>query len=122
MVNKIESYLREVHTAFSKWGWRGFPFLFSRIYYRNFSEDIKGVSVWDKDWDLLVILDTCRPSWLADVQDSYPYIQSVESVYSVASHSKEFIEKTFENHPKQLSDTIYEGTVERGFRTANYAK
>ena len=65
-------------------------------------------SIWDEDWDLLVILDACRPEWMVGVADDYDFINNVDTIHSVGSHSKEWITKTFDDKYSQtLSDTIY---------------
>lgn len=100
-------YIREIGRAFLKWRWRAAPFLLSRVYYRQLADNIEGKSIWSEDWDLLVILDTCRPEWLRDLAPEYLWIESVDEWHSVASHSKEFVEKTFQNAPPEIDDTAY---------------
>jgi hypothetical protein len=65
-------------------------------------------SIWNEDWDLLVILDACRTEWMMGVADDYDFIDNVDTIHSVGSHSKEWITKTFDDKYSQtLSDTIY---------------
>lgn len=62
-----------------------------------------GQNVFDRDWDLLIILDTCRVDALQTVRDEFEYIESVESIKSVGSYSPEWIANTFD---KSYSDII----------------
>jgi hypothetical protein len=55
-----------------------------------------------KDWDNLIILDACR----YDLFQSCNTIQGeLDSIYSIGSHTGEFLEKTFGG--KEYLDTIY---------------
>lgn len=54
-----------------------------------------GVNVYDRDWDLLVVLDACRPDALHAVADEYPFLERIETVWSRGSMSEEWLAKTF---------------------------
>ncbi|SFR67299.1 hypothetical protein [Halogeometricum limi] len=56
-----------------------------------------GTNVYERDWDLLIVLDACRLDALREVAPEYDYIQSVDSIWSVGSASHEWICKTFTN-------------------------
>lgn len=53
-----------------------------------------GIDFLEQEWDVLVLLDTCRYDVFCEVADVYPYIESVDSVNSCASHSREWTHKT----------------------------
>jgi len=53
-----------------------------------------GDSVWDSEWDLLIVLDACRPDLVAAVEDDYEFL-STETRFSNASQSAEWLEKNF---------------------------
>lgn len=46
-----------------------------------------GTPVWDRDWDVLLILDACRLDLLEEVVDDYPFLGVVRTHDSVASKS-----------------------------------
>jgi hypothetical protein len=54
-----------------------------------------GTPVYEADWDLLVVLDGCRPATLRAVADEYDFIDTVETRRSVGSCSSEWLENTF---------------------------
>jgi hypothetical protein len=54
-----------------------------------------GTNVYDRDWDLLVVLDACRVDALREVADEYPFLTDVESMRSVGSTSFEWLNNTF---------------------------
>jgi hypothetical protein len=56
-----------------------------------------GTNVYDREWDLLVVLDACRVDALRAVADEYDFIDDVDSIWSVGSSSHEWICKTFTN-------------------------
>jgi hypothetical protein len=55
-----------------------------------------GTSVYEADWDVLVVLDACRPDALRAVAPGYEFLDSVETRRSVGSCSSEWLEKTFQ--------------------------
>ncbi|KAB1188439.1 MULTISPECIES: hypothetical protein [Haloferax] len=67
-----------------------------------------GTNVFDEDWDVLVILDACRPDVLKDVADEYEFIDDVETKWSVGSHSHEWMVQTFRTkYAEQIGNTAY---------------
>lgn len=62
-----------------------------------------GIDHLDEDWEVLVLLDACRPDVLAEVaaEDGYDWIPEVETRYSCASQSKEWIDKTLNRLPDE---------------------
>lgn len=65
-------------------------------------------SIWDREWDLLIILDACRPEWIQQVSDNYSHLGDVETLHSVGSHSREWINATFDTeYAEELSQTLY---------------
>jgi len=55
-----------------------------------------GENVYDRDWDVLVVLDACRPDALRDAAAEYAFLDAVETVRSVGSCSSEWLENTFQ--------------------------
>jgi len=97
------SYLKN---QLDRFGWRAMPKLASESIHKIPSK--QGQSIWNEDWDLLVILDGCREDWMNTVTDEYSFIQSVDSIWSIGGHSREFIENTFINGPDQeIQNTAY---------------
>lgn len=67
-----------------------------------------GTNVFNREWDLLVILDTCRVDALKAVVDEYDFVSSVSKVLSVGSSSPEWITKTFVNdYCDEISETVF---------------
>jgi hypothetical protein len=54
-----------------------------------------GLNVYERDWDLLVVLDACRPDALRAVADEYPFLTDIETVWSRGSISEGWMAKTF---------------------------
>jgi hypothetical protein len=59
-----------------------------------------GTNVYARDWDVLVVLDTCRPDVLAEIADGYDFLDGYDpnqNVHqSVGSRSAEWTRKTFD--------------------------
>lgn len=71
-----------------------------------------GTPVWEREWDVLILLDTCRPDVLGEVAPQYDFLsgydQEHDQLSSVGSRSPEWIRKTF--HKKwetEMSETAY---------------
>ena len=56
-----------------------------------------GTNVFEYDWDLLVILDTCRIDALRELSEHRPWLNTVSQNRSVGSMSAEWVLKTFTN-------------------------
>ncbi|MFC5278677.1 hypothetical protein ACFPM1_07900 [Halorubrum rubrum] len=68
-----------------------------------------GTNVFDRDWDLLVVLDACRVDALREVADEYGFVGDVESMTSVGSTSFEWMNHTFDSKHRgnDLADSIH---------------
>jgi hypothetical protein len=51
--------------------------------------------VYDREWDLLILLDGCRVDVVGEVADEYAFVSGGGSLRSVASTSREWLAKTF---------------------------
>lgn len=54
-----------------------------------------GTNVFDREWDLLVVLDACRVDALETVAPEYEFLGPVDAITSVGSTSSEWIANTF---------------------------
>jgi|AntDeeMetagen285_2_1112576.scaffolds.fasta_scaffold04106_2 hypothetical protein len=67
-----------------------------------------GTNIFDREWDVVIILDTCRVDALKQLQDEYDFIKIVDSVWSVGGNSPEWIARTFDSrHTDVLKNTAY---------------
>jgi hypothetical protein len=66
-------------------------------------------SIYDRDWDVIVILDACRADSLRTVTPEYTWLpESVPALWSVGSMSVEWMEHTFTDaYADELADTAY---------------
>lgn len=83
-----------------------------------------GTHVYDKDWDLLIILDACRVDVLKDVASEYDFIADIETQWSVGSHSHEWLAQTFSaDYADEIAATTYisgNGHTHETFVERNY--
>jgi len=64
--------------------------------------------IWERDWDLLIVLDACRYDLMEEVVDDYPYIMDCDSFVSVASSTTGWSESNFdERFSSQLASAAY---------------
>lgn len=67
-----------------------------------------GMNVFERDWDLLVVLDACRVDALRSVANEYPFLSEVGSVQSVGSSSHEWMAHTFTtDYAAEIRETAY---------------
>ena len=67
-----------------------------------------GTNVLDLDWDVLIVLDSCRVDALRAIADEYPFLDAIEELWSVGGHSGEWMAHTFDRrHDETLSTTAY---------------
>ena len=65
-----------------------------------------GTNVFDREWDLLVVLDACRVDALRAVADEYDFLDGVDSMPSVGSTSFEWLNHTFDRaHEEEIART-----------------
>ena len=67
-----------------------------------------GTNVFEREWDVLVLLDTCRTDALREVADEYDFLEDIEEIWSVGSTSKEWVEQTFtQAYADEIANTAY---------------
>lgn len=67
-----------------------------------------GTNVFERDWDLLIVLDACRVDALHEVADEYDFLPEVHSIWSVGSTSIEWMALTFqEQYAAEIARTAY---------------
>lgn len=68
----------------------------------------RGTSVFEPEWDLLIVLDACRFDAMAEVADEYSFIESVGSFTSLGSHSREWMRRNFvDRSSEHKAETAY---------------
>jgi hypothetical protein len=82
--------------------WLGMLRRLGRLGYRS------GRSVYEHDWDILVILDGCRVDLLREVTDDYDFLNSIDTHQSPASMSRTWMKRTFSpEYANQVRSTAY---------------
>lgn len=69
-----------------------------------------GINFFDREWDVLIILDACRYDLFkefAPKHDIYPQFETVSSAYSNASTTKHWLRRTFEAVPSDILEGTY---------------
>lgn len=67
-----------------------------------------GTNVFDRDWDVLVVLDACRVDAIRAVAGEFDFIDTVDSIPSVGSTSSEWMLGTFRReHLEEIRGTAY---------------
>jgi hypothetical protein len=54
-----------------------------------------GTNIYALDWDVAIILDTCRVDALRELKSEYGFITDVDSIWSVGSSTPEWLVNTF---------------------------
>jgi hypothetical protein len=67
-----------------------------------------GTNVYERDWDVLILLDACRVDLLRSVADEYEFLDEIEQLTSIGSMSKEWMAKTFtDEYAAEAANTAY---------------
>lgn len=67
-----------------------------------------GTNVFERDWDALILLDTCRVDALREVAHEYDFLENIGSIISVGSTSSEWIAQTFtKKFETEIHQTAY---------------
>lgn len=67
-----------------------------------------GTNVFDEEWDLLVVLDTCRYDALAELESEFDFLDDIGSIWSVGSSTREWTANTLTNaNHEEIARTAY---------------
>lgn len=67
-----------------------------------------GTNVFEREWDMLVILDGCRTDLMRSVGTEYDSFSTVDQFQSVGSSSREWLAKTFtQDYREEIERTAY---------------
>lgn len=65
-------------------------------------------SIFDREWDILVILDACRRDIIESVEGDYEFLTKKDRFRSMGSMSREWMQKNFSDaYSDELSQTAY---------------
>ena len=70
-----------------------------------------GTNAFDREWDVLVVLDACRADLLRSVASDFEFLGGVETVRSVGSSSSEWLENTFVDRPETARTAMVTGNT-----------
>jgi hypothetical protein len=72
-----------------------------------------GTNVFEREWDVLVVLDACRVDTLRAVADDTALFdaEAVAAIRSVGSSSSEWLENTFLDHPETAHTVMVTGNT-----------
>ncbi|RKS78449.1 hypothetical protein BDK61_4114 [Haloarcula quadrata] len=70
-----------------------------------------GTNVYQREWDVLVVLDACRADLLRAVAPDTRLFDTVSTVRSVGSSSSEWLENTFPGHPETAQTVMVTGNT-----------
>lgn len=65
-----------------------------------------GINLFDEEWDLLIILDSCRPDALRALAGEYDFINNVSEYWSVGGDSWEWMANTFDHHYLEIIQNV----------------
>jgi hypothetical protein len=85
----------------------GVRFVANEIRYRAVHQD-DAVNVYDRDWDVLVLLDCATIDMMTDVADEYPFVDNVGEHTSTGTCSDEWMRHTFTaSHREEMARTLH---------------
>jgi len=96
--------------GFWPFSWRTIKYLhiWDALWNTTTSRSPIGENIFDYEWDLLIILDTCRVDSLGKLSDSRSWLNNINQMRSIGSMSAEWILNTFtEDYREQISETAF---------------
>lgn len=110
MSSESETWISGIHSAVSYKDKRGLLeylyYAYSGVWLSATSRYPLGTHIFEKDWDVLVVLDACRVDAIKEVANEYDFIDDVDAIWSLGSTSHEWYAQTFiRNYEKQFSKT-----------------
>lgn len=67
-----------------------------------------GEHFFERDWDVLLLLDACRVDLMREVADEYEFLDEAGTHTSVGSSSIQWMERTFtDEYAEEFRDTVY---------------
>lgn len=74
---------------------KGLYYPYVGLWYSLTSRRPIGENIYEREWDVAIILDTCRVDALRELQSEYDFITDVDGVWSVGSSTPEWLINTF---------------------------
>ncbi|UHH26535.1 alkaline phosphatase family protein [Halobacterium noricense] len=67
-----------------------------------------GTPIYERDWDVLIVLDACRYDLMEEVYHEYGFLETLESFHSVGSSSSEWMRRNFtEEYREEIERTVH---------------
>lgn len=83
-------------------------YAYSEVFLSVTSQYRLGTNVYEREWDALIVLDSCRVDAMQEVAPEYDFIDTVDSIWSVGSTSPEWYVKTFvPEYADQIAETAF---------------
>lgn len=102
----VGNYLEHLRRAGVR---HGLPYAAHEDIYRLLPDDDGGTNVFERDWDVLVVLDACRAEWLEGVAPEFDTLGSVDRIRSVAGRTAGWARRTFAAAPTDRPVTYVHG-------------
>lgn len=68
----------------------------------------EGENIYEKEWDLLIVLDACRTDAINQFSEQYPFLNYPNTIHSVGSATYEWLPNTFiPAYSDEISETAY---------------
>jgi hypothetical protein len=69
---------------------------------------IKGENIYEKEWDILILLDCARVDMMEEVADDYQFLTQIEDHPTLGTSSVEWMQTTFTGeYTKEMGNTVY---------------
>lgn len=106
-MSAVRRYAEILRDHVDRAGWRGAVEFHSKLYWRKLRTH-PGESIYEREWDVLVVVDACRYDLFREVAGDYDFLGDVERFDSVASATWRWMEETFvPEHGDAVRETTY---------------
>lgn len=108
----VSGFIRTIRSWLADEGPLGLVYIFNQVWMgvlRRLSPLFDGgTNIYEREWDVLLVLDACRVDALAEVADDYAFLDTPGTHRSTASTSIEWMETTFvDEYEPDIKQTVY---------------
>lgn len=96
-----------LHQNFSEYGWRGIAQYFYEVAFGRFARR-NSSNVYNRDWDVLVLLDCARQDMIHDIKNDWHFIDKVGEHITPGTSSANWMRHTFtDKYKNEMAETVH---------------
>lgn len=110
----VRKFVRTSASNYKQYGFSGFAktgeetVRFLKGSAKDLELALRSTNVYDREWDVLVLLDCATVGMMKQVRDQYGFVERVDEIYSTGTCSSQWMINTFtEEYREEMKDTLH---------------